>query len=95
MAEVGTATMDFGTAAQRTVDASVVVTGQAGIVSGSKVEAYLMGNTSADNSPDEHIIARSMLALTCGDIVAATGFTIYGVADFDLVGQFTVQWVWS
>lgn len=95
MAVVGQTTIDFGTAAARTVDASVVVTGQAAILSNSKVEAYLMGDTSADNSADEHIIGNSMLRLTCGSIVAGTGFTIFAIADFDLVGQFTVQWVWA
>ena len=96
----GTATLDFGTAASKTLDTSVVVTGQAAIASGSKVEAYLMGDTTSDHSADEHIMAVSMMGLVCGAIVAGTGFTIYAnvrddIAKAGLTGQFTVQWVWS
>ena len=96
----GTATLNFGAAASKTLDTTVAVTGQTAIVSGSKVEAYLMGDTTADHSADEHIMAASMFRLACSDIVAGTGFTIYAVgedylAKAGLTGQFTIQWVWS
>ena len=96
----GTATLNFLTASVKTLDTSVVVTGQAAIVSGSKVEAYLMGDTTADHSDDEHIMAVSMMGFVCGAIVAGTGFTIYAnvrddISKAGLTGQFTVQWVWT
>lgn len=93
----GTATLNFGTAASRTVDASVAVTGQAAIASGSQVEAFFQGATTADHSADEHIMAVDMIRLACGDIVAGTGFTVYGMFDHQsgVSGQFTVQWVWA
>ena len=96
----GTATLNFGVASAKTLDISQVVTGQAAIVSGSKVEAYLMGDTTADHEADEHIMAVSMMDLVCGAIVAGTGFTIYAnvrddISKAGLTGQFTVQWVWS
>ena len=96
----GSTTLNFGTAASKTLDVSAVVTGQTAILAGSKVEAYLMADTTADHSADEHIMAASMFRLTCGDIVAGTGFTVYAVgedylAKAGLTGQFTIQWVWS
>ena len=100
MATTGTATLDFGAASAKTLDTSIAVTGQAAIISGSVAEAYLMGSTTADHSADEHIMSSSMMDLTCGSIIAGTGFTIYAQARDDiskagLTGQFTVQWVWS
>jgi len=91
----GTATLDFG--ATPADEASVVVTGQAGIVSGSLVEAWFMQNdTTADNGADEHNEASAMCPLVCGAIVAGTGFTIFantlGVLG---IGQFKVKWAWN
>lgn len=93
----GTATLTFGTAASRDIYAEAVVTGQTGILSTSKVEAYFMAVTTADHSADEHILATSMMDLTCGAIVAGTGFTIYALAreTQGLVGSWTVNWVWA
>lgn len=75
MATTGTATLDFG-AFPGASDASVAVTGQAGIVSGSLVEAWLRPVATADHSADEHMV--ETLKVFAGNIVAATGFTIYG-----------------
>jgi len=71
----GTASLNFG-GYPGDNEASVVVTGQAGIVAGSVVEAWLRIEDSADHSADEHRIEE--LALSVGDIVAGVGFTIYG-----------------
>lgn len=71
----GTTTLDFG-AFPGASDASVAVTGQAGIVAGSLVEAWLLPATTADHTADEHMI--ETLKVVAGNIVAGTGFTIYG-----------------
>jgi hypothetical protein len=93
---VGTATLDFGTAASMTRDANVVVAGQTGILAGSKVEAWLMGVSTADHSEDEHIMAAAMVDIVTSKPTAGSGFTIYGlVREGTMSGQFTVQWVWS
>jgi len=94
MGATGTATLDFG--ATPTDEASVVVTGQAGIVSGSLVEAFFMRNTTADNGLDEHEGMSIYCRVVCGDIVAGTGFTaratmLAGYA----TGQFNLPWVWN
>jgi|SRR5882724_5498802 len=72
----GTATLDFG-AFPGASDASVAVTGQAGILTTSYVEAHLLGVATADHSSDEHLV--ETLAVVPMDIVAGTGFTIKGV----------------
>jgi hypothetical protein len=92
MASSGTATIDFG-AAPGTNVVTVVVTGEAGILSGSHVEAWIMGSATAEHNAYEHAIAP--IKLTCGTIVAATGFTITAVCEWRLTGTFTVHWVWA
>ena len=72
----GTATLDFG-AFPGASDATVVVTGQAGIGAGSLVEAWLIPVATADHSADEHLV--ETLKVQAGSIVAGTGFTIRGV----------------
>lgn len=94
MGAKGTAVLDFG--ATPTDSGSVVVTGQAGILAGSHVEAFFMRETTADNGLDEHEQAGAIIRLTCGNIVAGTGFTIYATVLVGFAtGQFNVRWVWS
>lgn len=94
MGAQGTAVLDFG--ASPAEEASVVVTGQAGIVSGSHVEAFFMRESTSDNSNEEHEEAAALCPLVCGDIVAGTGFTIYAhpIAALGL-GTYNVRWVWN
>ncbi len=71
----GTGTLDFG-AFPGASDASLAITGQAGIVAGSLAEAWLRPIATTDHSADEHMI--ETLAIFASNIVAGTGFTIYG-----------------
>jgi hypothetical protein len=90
----GTATLDFG--ASPAEEASVVVTGQAGIIAGSHAEAFFMQETTADNGADEHAEAAALCPLVCSDIVPGTGFTIRAHPLAMLgIGQFSVRWVWN
>lgn len=70
----GVATVDFG-AFPGGSDASVTITGQTGIVAGSVVQAWLVAQPTADHTADEHRV--ETISVTCGNIVAGTGFTIY------------------
>lgn len=75
MGAQGTAILDFG-AFPGASDASVVVTGQASILSGSLVEAWIQVEASADHTADEHMV--ETLKVFAHSIVAGTGFTISG-----------------
>jgi len=76
MGAQGTALLDFGAFPGKS-DASVAVTGQAGILAGSLVEAWLFPADTADHKADEHMV--EPIRVTAGSIIAGTGFTIYGV----------------
>lgn len=72
----GTAIVDFG-AFPGVSDASVAVTGQASIVAGSTVNAWIKLEATADHSADEHLI--ETISVKAGNIVPGTGFTIYAL----------------
>jgi hypothetical protein len=87
----GIATIDFGTAG---TDAFIDVTGQAGILAGSKVFVSINGRDTADNTIDD--IWFDPPQVFGGNIVPGTGFTIYGRAiDGTLHGEIDVNWQWS
>lgn len=81
MGAQGTTTIDFGSFPGKS-DASVTITGQASIIAGSLVEAWLRPEATADHSADEHML--EPLKVFAGAIVAATGFTIYAIRDSEL-----------
>jgi hypothetical protein len=72
-ANVGTATVDFGPFPGSS-DATVAVTGQASIVAGSVVQAWLRPVATADHSADEHML--ETIRVHASSIVPGTGFTI-------------------
>jgi hypothetical protein len=94
MGAQGSATLNFGSTPID--EATIAVTGQGGIVSGSHVEAFFMRETSADNGVEEHEAMAIYCPLTVGSIVAGTGFTIFAtmLAGY-ATGQFAVRWVWN
>jgi hypothetical protein len=75
MGAQGTATLDFGAFPGKS-DASVAVTGQASIVAGSLVEAWIRPVATADHTSDEHML--ETIKVFAADITAGTGFIIYG-----------------
>jgi hypothetical protein len=103
MGASGTATVDFGAfvaatsiAGHPSTHAQVAVTGQAGIVVGSLVEAWIRAEPAgtAQHSMEEHII--EALIITAGNIAAGTGFTIYAEVPFGGTwGTFTLGWCWN
>ncbi len=91
----GTAILDFGSF-PGTNEASVSVTGETNITTNSKVESWIMGSDStSDHTASDHRYMPLFLALTCGNIVNGTGFTIYGRSTEKLTGTFSVRWVWT
>ena len=87
----GSATIDFGTGK---MDTSLAVTGQASILTTHLVEAWLSGASTADNLQDAGF-AENMLVFG-GDIVDATGFTIYAQCQRGrCFGKYVINWVWA
>lgn len=75
MGATGTTTIDFG-AFPGSSDASVDVTGQTGILTGSLVEAWIRPVATSDHTDTEHMV--ETLRVVAGNISAGVGFTIYG-----------------
>ena len=104
MGAQGTTTVDFGAFAApspnspaghpNTESAVATVTGQAGIVAGSAVEAWIRPVASADHSADEHLFED--LRIVAYNIVAATGFDIKAEClTGGAYGVYNVNWVWN
>lgn len=91
MSGTGTATLTFGSIPGTNL-VTTTVTGQAGILTNSHIEAFLMGDSTATHNVYEHNIVP--FTLTCGNIVAGTGFDIVASSDLRLTGTFTCHWVW-
>ena len=91
----GTSTIDFG-AEPGSNEASIAVTGQAGISATSKCEAWIMADdTTADHTANDHRYIDRFASFTCGTPTAGTGFTIYATSEHKLSGTFTLRWVWA
>jgi len=90
----GSTTVDFG-AAPGSLYTSVAVTGQAAIVSGSMVEAWIRPVATADHRADEHIVDPPLVV--AADIIDGTGFTIHARSNNTMRhhGLYTVAWAWS
>ena len=93
-APAGVAVLDFG-AFPGASDASVIITGQAGILSGSVVNVWINAVSTPDHSAMDHIIDPPRVI--AGEIVPGTGFTIYGFTTNATrhFGQYSVAWTWS
>lgn len=89
-ATYGTATLDFGSAPGTNM-VTTTVTGQTSILAGSTLSAWLMAEATASHNAYEHMIVP--IRLTCGNIVAGTGFDIVAQSDWRLTGTFTCRWM--
>jgi hypothetical protein len=90
----GTATINFTSTPSS--EATIAVTGQAAITSGSHVEAFFMADSTVDNTDEDHKNMAFFAQCVCEAVIAGTGFTIRclllgGFA----TGQFSVRWVWN
>ncbi len=93
-ATVGTAVLDFG--ATPTLEASVVVTGQAGILTTSAIDAFVQESSTVDNTTTDHLFAGVSLRLVAGNVIAGTGFTIYATSLIGgATGTFNIKWRWQ
>ena len=94
MGAQGTTTIAFG-ADPGLNETEAVITGQASIVSGSLVEAFVMEEVLGTKTANDHGYMNLLVRLACGSIVATEGFTIYAKSAEKMTGSFTVKWVWN
>src|SRR5437762_8832627 len=104
MGAQGTGLLNFG-AFPGKQNATLAITGQASILAGSLVEAWIYPVATTEHSSDEQMI--ESIQVVARDVVAGTGFTIYGfctqplphseyvVTAQNLYGNFNVAWVWN
>ena len=52
-------------------------------------------DTTGDHTNSDHQYASMLVGLTCGTLVAGTGFTIHARAVDALQGAFAVHYVWA
>lgn len=90
----GSTTLDFG-AFPGSSDTSVAITGQTALLAGSKVHAWIWPAATADHSVMDHVVDPPRVI--AADIIAGTGFTIYGFTQNTRrhFGLYTVNWLWS
>ena len=75
---------------------TVDVIGQAAILAGSDVEAWIMGaDSTADNSTEAHALAALIVQPTIVTVAAGVGFTIRAMSEGALLGTFKIRWVWN
>ncbi len=90
---VGQSTLNFGAIGSPSVETTVTVTGQGSIIADSKVEAWARLAATPEHSVDE--VRVEALKVAAGNIVAGTGFTIYGqVLNGRTYGTYLIDWVW-
>lgn len=90
----GTAILDFGNLPGSN-EASVAVTGQSRILASSKVIVYIKANsTSTDHTENDHKYAPIFIKLTSGAITPGVGFTIYGVSEHKITGDWEISYSW-
>lgn len=89
----GTSTVAFGATAAN--EAQLVVTGQTGILAGSKVTASIGATATADYTADDHKYMGAIgVHVTTGDVVAGTGFTIFVRSYQKMKGDISINWVY-
>jgi hypothetical protein len=94
MAVVGTAILDFTSTPSE--EATVVVSGQAGLISTTHIESWIQhGDSTATNGIDEHAEFGELCPLACKWTVDGS-FEIKAMPIAILgIGTFQVHWAWS
>jgi len=90
----GIAVLDFG--AIPTQEGSVTITGQAGILETSNIQAFMVARSTPDNDENAHKFAAIAFRFVVSDIVAGVGFKINAYNMIGLVkGTFKIDWRWT
>jgi hypothetical protein len=91
---VGTGIIDFGSTPSE--EATLTITGQAGLVSTTHIEAWFQhGDSTADNGVTEHEEAAAICPLACKWTVDGS-FQVIAMPIAGLgIGTFKFHWAWS
>jgi len=90
----GSTTITFGTAPGSSTG-SATVTGQTGLLAGSRIRAWMQGSTADFNEYEHSTVLPLLVGLGISDVVAGTGFTIQAATQERLTGSIAVNWEWS
>ena len=90
----GTATINFGSFPGNS-EASVVVTGLTGIASNSTILAFFAADSTSDHTVSDHLYCPLLVRLSCGTIIAGTGFTLFARCLDKMQGTFLVRYIWA
>jgi hypothetical protein len=91
---VGSTEIDFG-AFPGVNEISATVTGQSGIIAGSKILVSVSREATADHTVGDAAYAATLIGVSAGNISAATGFTIYARSIHKMQGKFVINWSWT
>lgn len=91
----GSAILDFGTAGQFNTDVSTVVMIGTELTLANKVRVFLSADRTTDNDEDAHVMALEMIDVSTDGCIKDGEFTVYGISDGSVTGQFKVRWIWE
>jgi len=94
MANSGSGVIDFG-AFPGSNEATLVITGESSILSGSRTDAWIVATATSDHTINDHAYAKCLVQLSTGTVVAGTGFTINARCLEKMQGTFNIQWAWA
>lgn len=90
----GTATINFGNHPGSN-EASVAITGQAGITTGKTPTAVFAYTSLGPKTANDHRYAALLAELICGPVTDGVGFTVYATSLEKLTGSFTIKFTWN
>ena len=93
MSNTGSVQIDFGSA-PGTDYSEIIITGQTGITTSNKVDAWKNIESTSNHSLLDVVV--SDFDIYAGSIVNGVGFTIYVISRMGrLTGQYNISWCWA
>lgn len=93
-ANVGTATLDFGSHPGSN-ETSIAITGQTAIAADSTVKAWLSSEASGTHTAADAAYAAAFVGISCTAPTVGVGFTINARSEHKMTGTFAVHYEWK
>ena len=90
----GSGTLNFG-AAPGTNIVTTTVTGQTGLTAGSHIEAWIMGEATANHNVYEHSRILARLVSVTPENISGTSFDVVAATELRLTGLVAFRHAWS